>query len=211
MHLKSSENKIGMYFSLLILVSNWQLSTHLSPHFLFVCLVQTRKITDCCKTQKWNSAELHRDRDLSSSSQTSQSQAVKAGPGRDPAPAEPFTQGKCSWVQEEQDTRDVRVESKAQGWLCCAPEHLTPFSHTCAKMLMLQFIWLEEPHEHPIFPASVKTDLWAKPGLFFYGGKQKQTSPRGPEHLRETNNDIHQLRKHLPFTNTRTLPVLWFM
>lgn len=34
MHLKSSEDKIGMYFPLLLLVSNWQLSTHLSPHFL---------------------------------------------------------------------------------------------------------------------------------------------------------------------------------
>lgn len=36
MHLKSSENKSGMCFSLCILISNWQLSTHLSLHIFCV-------------------------------------------------------------------------------------------------------------------------------------------------------------------------------
>lgn len=44
MHLKSSENKTGMYFHLLILVSSWQLSSHLSPHFLCHGLLQNPEV-----------------------------------------------------------------------------------------------------------------------------------------------------------------------
>lgn len=69
-------------------------------------------------------------------------QTVKPCPERDPASAEPFTWGKCSWVQEERDTWDVtgRAERKSQCWFCCAPQHLMQFSHTCGKKLMLLFI-----------------------------------------------------------------------
>lgn len=78
-----------------------------------------------------------------------------------------------------------------------------------AKMLMLQFVWLEEPHEHPIFPASVKTDLWAKPGWFFYGGNKDKPHLEALSILETPTMSFISWGRHLPFTNTSACSLVY--
>lgn len=71
MHLKSSENKSGMCFSSCILISNWQLSTHLSLSTFSVCQPGAdRENHGLLQNAEVKLAEHHRDTDTALSSHT---------------------------------------------------------------------------------------------------------------------------------------------
>lgn len=157
MHLKSSENKTGMYFSLTHSCLKLGIK-HPSLSAFSVCQSGAdQENHGLLQNPEVKFSWAHRDTDVSLSSHTKhQSQTVKPRPESDPAPAEPFTWGHCSWVQEEQDTRDVTVgaERKAQCWFCCVPKNLMQFSHTWKNVDASVYLiggTSNLPQEHPIF------------------------------------------------------------
>lgn len=147
MHLKSSENKSGMCFSLRILISNWQLSTHLSLHIFCVSAW-------CRPGKSWPAAKRRSEISWAPqryrysfifSHQTSQSQqsnhVLKEILHQQSPSPEANAVGR---KRNEEDTTDVtaRVERKGQRWFCCALNTLCNFlTHVEKCQCFVLFNW----------------------------------------------------------------------
>lgn len=123
---------------------------HPSLSTFSVC--QTRKIMACCKTQKWNSTEIQTQLYLLTPNIIEPT--VKPRPQSDPAPAEPFTWGKCSWVQEEQGRQGKSWKKWSVLVLLCSWVPHAIFSHMWKNVDASVYLiggTSNSPQEHPIF------------------------------------------------------------